>query len=222
LKALRGFLENLHQQHQQLHQNDQVVDDHVADEVVNDEVVADDAVHVAKRDLFGLFNTIFANNNNLAGLLSGLTGDIQKLFDLKIDLLSRLGELKSQVGLTDTQARGLVQAYNTHKREVVDAFINHLRVKVETLKALRAFLENLHRHKHVVSTTLAPATTTLTPVTTTQAYVVDVVPSGEGDNIVAPSGEGEQLVVPSGEGEQIVAPSGEGEVVPAAEGEVVA
>jgi len=78
-----------------------------------------------------------------------------------------------------------------------------LKVKAETLKALRAFLESLHRHKQVVvSTTSAPVLTTLAPVTTTQANVVDVVPSGEG--------------------EQIVAPSGEGEVVPAAEGEVVA
>ena len=60
---------------------------------------------------------------------------------LKIYLLSRLGDLKSKVGLTDTQARGLVQAYNTHRREVFEAFINHLKVKAETLKALRAFLE---------------------------------------------------------------------------------
>ena len=104
-------------------------------------------------------------------------------------MFNRLHELKAQTGLNDAQYLGLSQAFASHKTEVVEAFINRLKVKAETLKSLRAFLKNLHRHKQVVVlTTSAPVLTTLAPVTTTQATVVDVVPSGECK--VVPAAEG--------------------------------
>jgi len=162
LKALRGFLENLHQQHQQLHQNDQVVDDHVADEVVNDEVVADDAVvddavHVAKRDLT-LVERIRQN---------------------------RINRLKALLGLTDAQLAELTNVVKTGDKVKIAQYIASLKLSGKRLHLYRRLTRKLLRQdssesnssssEEVATTAAAPVSSSAAPVESTTPLVINDV-----------------------------------------------
>jgi hypothetical protein len=91
----------------------------------------------------GLANNFGSLANNFGAL--GQNFNLNDIIGDNLNLFNRLNELKAQTGLNDAQSQGLAQAFASHKKEVVEAFINRLKVKAETLKGLRAFLENLHQ-----------------------------------------------------------------------------